>query len=179
MGFAAYRERIAGVLQDDGLFGGSLAENICGFDNHPDPNWMTECAMRAAILDDIRTMPMGFETLVGDMGSTLSGGQKQRIILARALYRRPAILFLDEATSHLDAETEAVVAEALRELHITRVIIAHRPATVAHADIILQLDSLHKSRITNIEGQRRSGARKSSSIALRTRGRRSRRITIH
>ena len=135
---AAYRERIAGVLQDDGLFAGSLAENICGFDSHPDPEWMTECADRAAILDDIRQMPMGFETLVGDMGSTLSGGQKQRVILARALYRRPAILFLDEATSHLDQETEAVVAEALRGLQITRVIVAHRPATIAHADKLIR-----------------------------------------
>lgn len=139
----AYRERIAGVLQDDGLFAGSLAENICGFDNHPDPNWMTECAKRAAILDDIRHMPMGFETLVGDMGSTLSGGQKQRVVLARALYRRPAILFLDEATSHLDETTEAAIAKALRGLRITRVIVAHRPATIAHADTVIQLESLY------------------------------------
>lgn len=150
LGSAVYRERIAGVLQDDGLFGGSLAENICGFDNHPDPDWMTECAELAAILDDIRKMPMGFETLVGDMGSTLSGGQKQRVILARALYRRPAILFLDEATSHLDQKTEAVVAAALRELQITRVIVAHRPATVAHADRLIELDKLYESHISSI-----------------------------
>jgi ATP-binding cassette subfamily B protein RaxB len=143
---AAYRDRIAGVLQEDGLFAGSLAENICGFDDHPDPDWMTECASRAAILDDIRQMPMGFETLVGDMGSTLSGGQKQRVILARALYRRPAILFLDEATSHLDEATEAVVAQALRDLRITRVIVAHRPATIAHADKVINLiEDLAKS----------------------------------
>ena len=147
---AAYRERIAGVLQDDGLFAGSLAENICGFDDHPDPEWMTECADRAAILDDIRQMPMGFETLVGDMGSTLSGGQKQRVILARALYRRPAILFLDEATSHLDEETEAVVAEALRGLRITRVIVAHRPATIAHADKLINLESFEQSHLSPV-----------------------------
>jgi ATP-binding cassette, subfamily B, bacterial CvaB/MchF/RaxB len=150
LGSAAYRERIAGVLQDDGLFAGSLAENICGFDTHPDPEWMTECADRAAILDDIQQMPMGFETLVGDMGSTLSGGQKQRVILARALYRRPAILFLDEATSHLDEETEAVVAEALRGLRITRVIVAHRPATIAHADRLINLESLEQSRLSPV-----------------------------
>ena len=141
LGAAAYRERIAGVLQDDGLFAGSLGENICGFDDHPDMERMTECAARAAILDDIRQMPMGFETLVGDMGSTLSGGQKQRVILARALYRRPSILFLDEATSHLDEETEAVVAQALRGLRITRIIVAHRPATIAHADTLIKLES--------------------------------------
>lgn len=137
MGAANYRKRIAGVMQNDGLFAGSIAENISCFDDHPDPGWIGECAARAAILDDIRKMPMGFETLVGDMGSTLSGGQKQRVILARALYRRPDILFLDEATSHLDEPTEAVIAEALRAFNMTRVIVAHRPATIAHADHVI------------------------------------------
>lgn len=132
----SYRRRIAGVMQSDGLFAGSIAENIAAFDEHPDAGWIAECAARAAILDDIRRMPMGFESLVGDMGSTLSGGQKQRIVLARALYRRPEILFLDEATSHLDEATEAVIAGALRDLRMTRVIVAHRPATIAHADAV-------------------------------------------
>jgi ATP-binding cassette subfamily B protein RaxB len=132
----SYRRQIAGVMQSDGLFAGSIAENIAAFDEHPDAGWIAECAARAAILDDIRRMPMGFESLVGDMGSTLSGGQKQRIVLARALYRRPEILFLDEATSHLDEATEAVIAEALRDLRMTRVIVAHRPATIAHADAV-------------------------------------------
>ncbi|AOW48434.1 hypothetical protein A4R89_02300 [Acetobacter ascendens] len=95
-----------------------------------------ECATRAAIIDDIKRMPMGFETLVGDMGSGLSGGQKQRVILARALYRKPEILFLDEATSHLDELTEHKVAEALRDMNVTRIMVAHRPATIAHADTI-------------------------------------------
>lgn len=131
-----YRNRIAGVLQDDGLFTGSLADNISGFAEEQDMALIEECAARAAILDDIRRMPMGFETLVGDMGSGLSGGQKQRVILARALYRRPEILFLDEATSHLDEQTEQRVAEALRDLKITRVMVAHRPATIAYAEKI-------------------------------------------
>jgi len=139
MGAANYRDRIAGVMQDDGLFAGSIAENICSFDESPDISLIRECAARAAILDDILRMPMGFETLVGDMGSTLSGGQKQRVVLARALYRRPAILFLDEATSHLDEPTEAIIVAGLRDLSMTRVIIAHRPATVAHADKIVSL----------------------------------------
>jgi ATP-binding cassette, subfamily B, bacterial CvaB/MchF/RaxB len=95
-------------------------------------------------------MPMGFETLVGDMGSTLSGGQKQRVVLARALYRRPAILLLDEATSHLDETTEAAVARALRGLRITRVIVAHRPTTIAHADTIIELESLYSRRAPKI-----------------------------
>ena len=131
-----YRDRIAGVLQDDGLFSGSIADNISGFAENQDEEWLQECASRAAILEDIMRMPMGFETLVGDMGSGLSGGQKQRVILARALYRRPEILFLDEATSHLDELTEHKVAEALRNMNITRVMVAHRPATIAHADTV-------------------------------------------
>jgi len=137
LGVAAYRDRIAGVLQDDGLFAGSIAENICGFDPHPDQGWIEECAARAAILADIRRMPMGFESLVGDMGSALSGGQKQRVVLARALYRRPRILFLDEATSHLDEATEASIATALCDLPMTRVAVAHRSATIAQADIVV------------------------------------------
>jgi ATP-binding cassette subfamily B protein RaxB len=138
-GPAVYRHRIAGVMQNDGLFAGSIAENISSFDEQMDFSWIEECAARAAILDDIRRTPMGFETLVGDMGSTLSGGQKQRVILARALYRRPSILFLDEATSHLDESTEAAIADALRAFEMTRIIVAHRPATIAHADMVLDL----------------------------------------
>jgi ATP-binding cassette, subfamily B, bacterial CvaB/MchF/RaxB len=134
---ASYRRCVAGVLQSDGLFAGSIAENICGFDDHPNFAEIESCAERAVMLDDIRRMPMGFETLVGDMGSTLSGGQKQRIVLARALYQKPRVLFLDEATSHLDEPTEAVIAKALRSLKITRIIVAHRPATVAHADLVI------------------------------------------
>lgn len=139
LGREAYRSRVAGVLQDDRLFAGTIAENITGFDEHPDLGWMEECAARSAILDDITRMPMRFESLVGDMGSALSGGQKQRVVLARALYRRPAILFLDEATSHLDEPTEALVAAALRELSMTRVIVAHRMETIQHADEVVTL----------------------------------------
>nr|WP_305956442.1 ATP-binding cassette domain-containing protein [Xanthomonas oryzae] len=76
-------------------------------------------------------MPMRYETLVGDMGSTLSGGQKQRILLARALYTQPKILVLDEATSHLDSKNEKVVNDAVMDLEITRIIIAHREQTIA------------------------------------------------
>lgn len=146
IGGKAYRECISGVLQDDRLFAGSIAENICAFDPFPDQGWIEECAARAAILADIRGMPMGFETLVGDMGSTLSGGQLQRLVLARALYRRPRILFLDEATSHLDEATEATIAVALRDLRMTRVIVAHRPATIAHADIVIPFAVLSRQR---------------------------------
>lgn len=85
-------------------------------------------------------MPMGYQSLIGDMGTTLSGGQKQRVILARALYRNPRILFLDEATSHLDVECERLVNDAVRGLEITKVIIAHRPETIASADRVLVVE---------------------------------------
>ncbi|QXX74011.1 peptidase domain-containing ABC transporter [Methylovirgula sp. HY1] len=143
---ASRRRCVAGVLQDDGLFAGSIADNICGFDEQPNLADIEESAACAAILDDIRRMPMGFETFVGDMGSTLSGGQKQRIVLARALYQKPRILFLDEATSHLDEPTEAAIAATLRDLKMTRIIIAHRPATVAHADVTIPFAVLGQAK---------------------------------
>ena len=93
----------------------------------------------AAIHDEIMAMPMTYNTLIGDMGTALSGGQKQRILLARALYKRPSILFLDEATSHLDIAREAMVNTAIRSLKVTRVIVAHRKETIASADRVVEL----------------------------------------
>ncbi len=133
MGAAALRRMAGTVLQDDVLFAGSIGENISFFDPQYDPDRARECAEIAAIHDDICAMPMGYNTLVGDMGTVLSGGQKQRVLLARALYKQPAMLFLDEATSHLDITRERVVNMAIARLNMTRVIVAHRPDTIAAA----------------------------------------------
>lgn len=139
MGLPTFRDRVGCVLQDDRLFAGSIAENICGFEPDMDPAWVQACARMAAIHDEILAMPMGFETLVGDMGSTLSGGQRQRIVMARALYRKPGILLLDEATSALDQENEARINDAIRQLPMTRVIVAHRPSSLAVATRLIRL----------------------------------------
>lgn len=127
------RAIIGSVLQDDVLFAGSIASNISFFDPDVDVEWVMECSRHAAIYDDIMAMPMRFETLVGDMGTILSGGQKQRVLLARALYKRPKILILDEATSFLDSSSESCVNRSISRLQITRIIVAHRMETIASA----------------------------------------------
>ncbi len=139
LGLRAWRDMIGTVMQDDVLFAGSVVDNISFFDAEPDLDWVRRCAQLAAVEDEIDDMPMGFHTLVGDMGCSLSGGQRQRILLARALYKRPQILFLDEATSALDVERERLVNQAVRELSITRVIVAHRPETIASVGRVVVL----------------------------------------
>lgn len=133
------RKQAAAVMQDDVLLAGSVAENIALFDPAPDDARLQACAKLSAIHDDIVAMPMGYRTLVGDMGSALSGGQRQRMLLARALYARPRILFLDEATSHLDAATERRIHAALARMRITRVVVSHRPQTLTSADRVVDL----------------------------------------
>ncbi|WP_373741399.1 peptidase domain-containing ABC transporter [Neisseria sp.] len=130
------------VTQDDVLFAGSIAENICFFDETPDMHFIMQCAAMAMIHEDIMQMPMGYETLIGDMGSALSGGQKQRIIVARALYRKPRILFLDEATSNLDMENERAINENLKMLNITKIMVAHRKETIESADRIIDMEAV-------------------------------------
>ncbi|MBL8388681.1 MAG: peptidase domain-containing ABC transporter [Hydrogenophaga sp.] len=141
IGIERWRQGVATVMQDDSLFAGSIADNICFFDARPDFPRMVECATMAALHDDIEAMPMGYQTLVGDMGTVLSGGQKQRLLLARALYKRPRVLLLDEATSHLDLESEAQVNRAIAALPVTRIVIAHRPETLRAARRVVELQN--------------------------------------
>ncbi len=144
LGLRGWRDMIGTVMQDDQLFAGSVADNISFFDAGADAAWVEECARIAAIYDEVQAMPMGFHTLIGDMGTSISGGQRQRILLARALYKRPKILFLDEATSALDVDREREVNLAIRGLALTRIIVAHRPETIASASRVIVL---HDGRV--------------------------------
>ena len=137
LGKNAYRAMTGSVMQDDILFAGSIAENISFYDETATPQRIEQAARLAQLHDDIVGMPMGYHTLVGDMGSALSGGQRQRLYLARALYRQPSLLLLDEATSQLDAKCEDRINCALGALSMTRIAIAHRKETIDAADRIL------------------------------------------
>jgi ATP-binding cassette subfamily B protein RaxB len=144
VGLSNHRELIGTVMQDDNLFAGTISDNICFFDPTPKQGEIEACAYLAAIQAEIASMPMGFNTLVGDIGTGLSGGQKQRILLARALYKNPKILVLDEATSDLDVWNEQAVNAAIQKLQLTRIVVAHRPETIAMAQrvVILQQGSI-------------------------------------
>ena len=133
-GYRSYQSQIAAVLQEDSLFAGSIADNIALFDEQANSEKIIQSAVMAAIHNEIMAMPMKYESLVGDMGSSLSGGQKARILLARALYRQPKLLLLDEGTAHLDPSTENTVNTSISNLGITRIVIAHRKETIQAAD---------------------------------------------
>jgi ATP-binding cassette subfamily B protein RaxB len=134
-----YRRLIAAVMQDDQLLSGTIRDNIAGGDAEPDRERIQSAAERACLRDDILQMPAGFKTRVGEMGNALSAGQKQRILLARALYRNPTVLLLDEATGNLDLEAERKIVTALGGMRITRVVVTHRPEILRIADRIYEL----------------------------------------
>jgi ATP-binding cassette, subfamily B, bacterial CvaB/MchF/RaxB len=151
VGKSRYRSMARSVMQDDQLFAGSIGENIAFFAADATPERIERAARLAQLHDDIIAMPMGYHTLVSDMGSSLSGGQQQRLLLARALYAEPQILVLDEATSHLDVAREQAIAAMLSELKITRVVVAHRAETIAAADRVLVLSN---GQVTEARRQR-------------------------
>jgi NHLM bacteriocin system ABC transporter ATP-binding protein len=136
---SAVRRQCGVVLQNGALLAGDIKSNIIGSSSHTlDDAWAA--ARMAGIEGEIAAMPMGMQTLLSEGATTLSGGQRQRIMIARALVSRPRILLFDEATSALDNPTQKVVAESMRQLNATRVIIAHRLSSVAGADRIIVLD---------------------------------------
>lgn len=141
LGLKNYRKQIAAVMQNDTLLAGSIADNISFFDPHPNYLKIEQCAHLAAIHEDISKMTMGYNSHVGDMGSNLSGGQVQRLLLARALYQSPCVLFMDEATSHLDKDNEAKISEQIQHLPMTRIMIAHRQETINMAEQVYHLEN--------------------------------------
>jgi ATP-binding cassette subfamily B protein RaxB len=136
----AWRAHVGVVAQDDRLLSGTIADNIAFFDPDLDMGRVREAATAARVHDDIMRMPMQYLSLVGDMGSTLSGGQRQRVLLARALYRQPKVLILDEGTANLDEATEEAIADLVAELPITRIVVAHRPALIRRASCVFHVE---------------------------------------
>lgn len=137
MGVRSYRSACAGVLQTDQLLSGTLQENICLYDEFVDVPRMERAAKMAGIQEFINSLPMGFNSLVGDMGSIMSAGQSQRILLARAFYKQAQVLFLDEATANLDLEVEQRVLSAIQSLRVTTILVTHRQAPLQIANRVL------------------------------------------
>lgn len=133
LGARNVRRIVGTVMQEDLLLNGTIRQNIAFFDERADAADVEHAAAQAHIHADIAAMPMGYLTRIGDMGAGLSGGQKQRLLLARAIFKRPKVLVLDEATSHLDTANEAAVNAAIEKLQVTRIIVAHRASTIASA----------------------------------------------
>jgi ATP-binding cassette subfamily C protein len=137
---SAVRRQIGVVLQSGRLSAGSVFQLIAGNGQYTlDDAW--QAARDAGLAQDIEAMPMQMHTVIGDGGTTLSGGQRQRLLIARALIKRPRIIFFDEATSALDNRTQSIVSESLSRLHATRIVIAHRLSTIRFADRIIVMQA--------------------------------------
>jgi ATP-binding cassette subfamily B protein RaxB len=136
---AQYRSRVGAVMQDDQLFVGTIEDNISFFDTEHDPARVRECASIAMIDAEIMAMPMQYNTIVGSLGMALSGGQKQRVLLARALYRRPRVLFLDEAFDQLDVALERRISGALKARELSFVLVSHREDSIELVGKIIEL----------------------------------------
>ena len=160
--YRAWRANVGVVSQDDQLLSGTIADNIAFFDPDLDMELVQQAAVAAQVHEDIQRMPMQYLSLVGDMGSTLSGGQRQRVLLARALYRRPKLLFLDEGTANLDPETEAQIVDLVAQLPITRIVVAHRPALVEKASHVY---SVHGGSIEKLRGKVASIGHEENNVA--------------
>lgn len=148
LGLTQYRKYIAAVMQNDSLLSGSVLDNISFFTSEPNLLRVQQCAQQAAIDSDINKMPMGYNSMVGDMGNQFSGGQVQRLLLARALYQQPKILFMDEATSHLDIQNELNISKRIKKLSMTRIIVAHREETLKQASRIM---IMHRGKLIDLE----------------------------
>ena len=133
------RRQIGVVLQTSQLMPGDIFTNVVG-SSTLGPDDATEALRMAGFGPDLAALPMGLHTLISEGGSTLSGGQRQRLLIARAIVKRPRILYFDEATSALDNETQAQVSDSIAKLEATRVVVAHRLSTIIHADRIVVID---------------------------------------
>ncbi len=147
-GLRSWRAKTGVVMQDDQLLSGTIADNISFFDPEVDMQRVAGCAVAAQVHEDIIRMPMNYLSLVGDMGAALSGGQRQRLLIARALYRNPSVLFLDEGTANLDEKSEKQIGEILSQMPITRIVIAHRPELIRRADRVLHMEDGKLTEIT-------------------------------
>ena len=138
-GLRAWRQHAGVVMQDDQLLSGTMADNISFFDPQIDMEQVRRVSETARIHADISRMPMNYLSLIGDMGAALSGGQRQRLLLARALYRNPRVLFLDEGTANLDEQSEREIADVIEAMPITRIVVAHRPELITRADRVFEM----------------------------------------
>ena len=150
---AQYRSRIGAVMQDDQLFVGTIEDNISFFDTEHDPQRVRECARAAMIDEEIMAMPMQYNTIVGSLGTALSGGQKQRVLLARALYRKPHVLFLDEAFDQLDVALERRITSSIAGRTVALVIVSHREETVEATLRKVELKSALGKPLTSVAAE--------------------------